>query len=213
MIDFNGVLIFLKGAVLGFSIAAPVGPIGLLCINRTLSHGMRNGLVSGLGAATADGFYGMVAAGGLTSLSSMLIRSQVLFRLFGGAFLLYLGAKTFLSRSTPARNGENRPQPGDFFRAYSSTFALTITNPVTIISFTAIFAGLGIGSSGGSMIGAMMMVAGVFCGSSAWWTILSGVFGLLRSRVNHGFLLWINRVAGTVLFAFGIIALVSLMNN
>lgn len=205
------IFIFLKGALMGFSIAAPVGPIGVLCIRRTLSHGMLNGLVSGLGAATADGCYGMIAAAGLTSLSSLLIHSQVPLKIAGGAFLLYLGIRTFLSRPTSANSLDERPQPGELLKAYSSIFALTITNPMTIISFTAIFAGLGIGSSAGSMVGAMMMVAGVFCGSAAWWLILSGSFGLVRSRVSEGMMLWVNRVSGVVISTFGVLAIASLL--
>lgn len=203
--------IFLKGAIMGFSIAAPVGPIGVLCIRRTLSNGMVNGLVSGLGAATADGFYGIIAAAGLTSLSSILIGNQLFLRLVGGAFLLYLGIKTFLSRPSSASGGDDRSQPGELLKAYSSTLALTITNPMTIISFTAIFAGLGIGSSGESVSGAMTMVAGVVSGSAAWWLLLSTSFGLLRSRVNERMMLWVNRVSGAVITVFGVLAIASLL--
>jgi threonine/homoserine/homoserine lactone efflux protein len=202
--------IFLKGAIMGFSIAAPVGPIGVLCIRRTLSNGMLNGLVSGLGAATADGFYGIIAAAGLTSLSSILIDNQLFLRL-AGAFLLYLGIKIFLSRPSSESAGDDRPQPGELLKAYSSTLALTITNPMTIISFTAIFAGLGIGSSGESVGGAMMMVAGVVSGSAAWWLLLSTAFGLLRSRVNERMMLWVNRVSGAVITVFGVLAIASLL--
>ncbi len=203
------IFLFLKGALMGFSIAAPVGPIGVLCIRRTLSHGMLNGLVSGLGAATADGCYGIIAAAGLTTLSSLLVDNQVLLRVAGGAFLLYLGVKTLLSKPSTESSGDNRPQPGDLLKAYSSIFALTITNPMTIISFTAIFAGLGIGSSAGSMGGAVIMVTGVVCGSAAWWLILSGTFGLVRSKVNQGMMLWVNRVSGVVISTFGVLALIS----
>lgn len=211
MIPVSMVFLFFKGAVMGFSIAAPVGPIGVLCIRRTISHGMLNGLVSGLGAATADGCYGIIAAAGLTTLSSLLVDNQVLLRVAGGAFLLYLGIKTLFSKPSITASGDDRPQPGQLVKAYSSIFALTITNPMTIISFTAIFAGLGIGSSAGSIGGAVIMVAGVFSGSAAWWLILSGSFGLVRRKVNRGMMLWVNRVSGVVISTFGVLAIASLL--
>ncbi|MBN1333339.1 MAG: LysE family translocator [Synergistales bacterium] len=209
MIFSNMGFLFLKGALMGFSIAAPVGPIGVLCIRRTLSHGMLNGIVSGLGAATADGCYGVIAAAGLTSLSSLLIYHQLMLKLAGGAFLLCLGIKTLFSRPASTVQEDKRPQPGELLKAYSSIFALTITNPMTIISFTAIFAGLGIGSSAGSPGEAMVMVGGVFSGSAAWWLILGSIFGFVRTRVNQGMMVWVNRLSGVVISAFGVVAIIS----
>ena len=132
---------FLKGLLIGFSIAAPVGPIGLLCIQRTIANGRTSGLVTGLGAATADGLYGVVAAFGLTAISSFPVGQQFWFRLVGGIFLLYLGTKAFLSK--PAGKAATSSQ-GSLFSAYGSTVFLTITNPMTILSFAAVFAGLGL---------------------------------------------------------------------
>jgi threonine/homoserine/homoserine lactone efflux protein len=158
--------LFFRGLVIGFSIAAPVGPIGVLCIRRTLADGQVSGLVSGLGAATADAFYGCVAGFGLTFISSLLIDQQMWLRLFGGLFLLYLGIKTLLSK--PAEKEANIKQSG-LFSSYLSTFLLTITNPLTILSFAAIFAGLGLATATGSYSAALILVLGVFLGSAAWW--------------------------------------------
>lgn len=199
---------FLRGLVIGFSIAAPVGPIGVLCIRRTLADGRLAGLVSGLGAATADAFYGSLAGFGLTLISNFLVSQQRWLRLVGGLFLLYLGIKTFLS--APASN------PGQVIKmssrglwgAYLSTLLLTLTNPLTILSFAAIFAGLGLVETGGDMLSAGTLVLGVFCGSAAWWLLLSGGVSLLRKRVTPGMLRWVNRLAGVVIIAFGILALV-----
>lgn len=199
---------FLRGLVIGFSIAAPVGPIGVLCIRRTLADGRLAGLVSGLGAATADAFYGSLAGFGLTLVSNFLVSQQRWLRLVGGLFLLYLGIKTFLS--APASN------PGQVIKmssrglwgAYLSTLLLTLTNPLTILSFAAIFAGLGLVETGGDMLSAGTLVLGVFCGSAAWWLLLSGGVSLLRKRVTPGMLRWVNRLAGVVIIAFGILALV-----
>jgi threonine/homoserine/homoserine lactone efflux protein len=199
---------FLRGLLIGFSIAAPVGPIGVLCIRRTLAEGRASGFVSGLGAATADAVYGFIAGFGLTFISAFLIDQQMWLRLGGGAFLCYLGVRTLLAR--PAEQAAFAA--GDTLSAsYVSTFFLTLTNPLTILSFTAIFAGLGIASAGGNYGAASFLVLGVFVGSAMWWLILSGGVSILRSRVNTLALQWVNRISGAVITAFGILAFASLL--
>lgn len=200
--------VFLRGALIGFSIAAPVGPIGLLCIRRTLADGRTIGFVSGLGAATADAFYGAVAGFGLTMVSQALVQGQTPLRLVGGAFLCYLGVRTFLARpGQAAAPGGRRGLLG----AYASTLGLTLTNPSTILSFVAIFAGLGVGSGGSDYASAAVLVAGVFLGSALWWLILSGTAGALRGRLTSAGLQWVNRLSGVILAGFGVAALVSLV--
>ena len=198
--------VFLRGLLIGFSIAAPVGPIGLLCIRRTLAEGRAVGFVSGLGAATADAFYGAVAGFGLTIISGALIEGQTWLRLVGGAFLCYLGARTFMAG--PARTAAGVGRRG-LLGAYVSTLGLTLTNPSTILSFVAIFAGLGLGSAGSGYASAGLLVAGVFIGSALWWLILSGTAGALRGRLTPGGLQWVNRLSGVILAGFGVAALVS----
>jgi threonine/homoserine/homoserine lactone efflux protein len=156
--------IFARGLVLGFSIAAPVGPIGVLCIRRTMADGRAIGFVSGLGAATADAIYAAVAAFGLTIVSTALLDAQHWLRLIGGCFLCYLGIRTFLA--TPTMEGRGDDGRG-LLGSYASTFALTLTNPMTILSFTANFAGLGV-TAAGRYSPAVLLVAGVFCGSGLW---------------------------------------------
>ena len=198
----------LRGLIIGFSIAAPVGPIGLLCIRRTLAHGRAVGFVSGLGAATADAAYGAVAGFGLTALSGFLVRWQTPMRLIGGAFLCYLGVRTFLAR--PASRSAERESRG-LAGAYLSTLGLTLTNPSTILSFVAIFAGLGLGTSGATdYLGASVLVGGVFVGSAAWWLILSGITGALRGRFSPAGMRWVNRLSGAILAGFGLAALFAL---
>ena len=203
---------WLQGLLLGFSIAAPVGPIGVLCIRRTLADGRLNGLASGLGAATTDAFYGWTAAFGLAFLPNFLVSQQTWIHLVGGAFLLYLGARTFLSRpagqAASARTGAR-----GLLGAYTSTLLLTLSNPATILSFAAIFAGLGIASTtGGSYGAAGLLVLWVFCGSALWWLLLSGLVSLFRTRLAEGkALLWVNRFSGLVILAFGIVALISVL--
>lgn len=198
----------LRGILLGFSIAAPVGPIGVLCIRRTLAQGRAAGFVSGLGAATADAVYGCVAAFGLTAVSGFLVGQQSALRLAGGAFLLYLGARTFFAAPAgQASDAGGRGLPG----AYASTFLLTLTNPMTILSFAAVFAGLGLVSAAGDYGSAASLVAGVFLGSAAWWLLLSGGVSLFRSRFTPGALRWVNRISGLVIAGFGAAALASLL--
>jgi threonine/homoserine/homoserine lactone efflux protein len=196
--------LFLEGMIIGFAIAAPVGPIGVLCIRRTLAEGRASGLVSGLGAATADALYGAVAALGLTFITALLIGGEAWLRLVGGAFLVFLGVRTFLARPVErTAPSASSGLPG----AYASTLFLTLTNPTTILSFTAIFAGLGAGETNGDVLSAMVLVAGVFLGSAAWWVVLSGATSLFRTRLSARGLRWVNRVSGTVIATFGVLAL------
>ncbi len=197
----------LKGALLGLAIAAPVGPIGVLCIRRTLAQGRLAGFVSGLGAASADMIYGAIAAFGLTAITGLLVRQQGWLRLVGGLFLCYLGLRTLLARpADSAASVEGRSRAG----AYLSTFVLTLTNPMTILSFAAIFAGAGVAQTGSSYGAAAAMVVGVFLGSAAWWLLLSAGVSLLRSRFDARAALWVNRLSGLVILGFGAAALISL---
>ena len=195
---------FGRGFVLGFAIAAPVGPIGLLCIQRTLSQGRTIGVASGLGAATADAVYGSIAAFGLTLIAAVLVQQQFWLGVAGGLFLCYLGVRTLLA--APAADAARAEAKG-IASAFGSTFLLTLTNPLTILAFVAIFAGAGLTATGGDMLAAAIIVAGVFCGSASWWLLLSSVVGLLRTRINGAAMVWVNRVAGAVIVAFGVLSL------
>ncbi len=196
----------IKGFLIGFAIAAPVGPIGVLCIRRTLAEGRAIGFMSGLGAATADMTYGTIAAFGLTAVQDVLVRQQLWLHVIGGLFLLFLGIRTFLAE--PAERAAPGTAKRGWLPAYLSTLGLTLTNPATIISFTVIFAGLRLADAGGNYVSAAFMVLGVLLGSAAWWLTLSSVIGLFRERFTSLWLRWINRLAGGVIFAFGIFALV-----
>ena len=198
----------LRGLAIGFSIAAPVGPIGVLCIRRTFAEGRASGFVSGLGAASADAIYGCIAGFGLTSVSNLLVSQQVWLRLIGGVFLCYLGIKTLLSK--PAEQAASAKGNG-LVGAYASTFFLTLTNPMTIISFAAIFAGLGLASTSGSYVSAGLLVLGVFIGSALWWLILSGGVGVFREKFNPRGLQWINKISGAIITGFGLFALLSVI--
>jgi threonine/homoserine/homoserine lactone efflux protein len=201
--------ILARGLLIGFSIAAPVGPIGVLCIRRTLADGRAAGLASGMGAATADAIYGAVAGFGLTMVSGLLLGQQGWLRLLGGLFLLYLGARTALAR--PATQAVRVSGGVGLAGAYASTLGLTLTNPATILSFLGIFAGLGLANTAGrGYQDAALLVLGVFLGSALWWLLLSGGVSLLRARLGARALVWVNRGSGALIAAFGLLALVSM---
>lgn len=193
--------VILNGLVLGFSIAAPVGPIGLLCIRRTAARGFRSGLVSGLGAASADAVYGIIAAAGLTLVANFLVQQGTWLRVLGGAFLVFLGIKTFLS-TPPEESMEEKDSTlaGD----YLSTFLLTLSNPMTIFSFAAILGGLNVGQGADFQLSAFLLVLGVFCGSALWWLTLSTVVYFLRGLASRRLLVWVNRIAGAAITIFGL---------
>jgi len=196
---------FFQGCLLGFSLAAPVGPIGVLCIRRTLSAGRPAGLCSGLGAACADSVYGSIAAFGLSALSGILLTYQHELRLVGGLFLLYLGGRTFLA--PPASLEPTAAPIAGRLADFGATLFLTLANPMTILSFTAIFAGLGIGGRPGDYAAATFMVGGVFCGSLLWWCILAATVSRFRSRLGPGNLRLVQRVSGAILVSFGLVSL------
>lgn len=199
---------FFRGFILGFSIAAPVGPIGVLCIRRTLMQGRMIGFVSGLGAASADLFYGAIAAFSLTTISSFLTGQQFWLSLIGGGFLIYLGTKTFLEKPTDtAVKNESDGWQG----AFVSTLFLTLTNPITILAFTAMFAGLGFAQGTQRYsFAAVEIVTGVFSGSAAWWGILSLSVGFLREKFSTTTMIWVNRISGVIILLFGLWAIINI---
>jgi threonine/homoserine/homoserine lactone efflux protein len=193
----------LKGMLIGFSIAAPVGPIGVLCIRRSLAEGRKVGLATGLGAATADAAYGCIAGFGLTAISSFLVGQRAWLGLLGGLFLSYLGIRTFTSE--PAQQSAKTCGPG-LLSAYLSTLLLTIANPMTILSFVAVFAGLGLGAAP-DYLSASALVIGVFAGSALWWLLLSSGVALLSGQVSLALMRLINRLSGGIILAFGLYSL------
>lgn len=200
--------LFLRGLIIGFSVAAPVGPIGVLCIRRTLAQGRLAGLVSGLGAATADSVYGAIAAFGLSAVASFLVGYQDILKLIGGLYLLYLGYRTLIS--VPKEETHELKSEG-LISSYLSTFFLTLTNPITILAFGAIFAGLGLVAESRDFLSAMLTVVGVFLGSALWWFILSAGVAILSQRMQPNILLWVNRISGGVIMIFGLFSLYSLL--
>jgi threonine/homoserine/homoserine lactone efflux protein len=192
-----------RGLILGFTIAATVGPISLLTMRRTLAHGRVYGLASGIGVALADATYAAIAAFGLTAITSVLVGGRMLLGLVGGAFLVVLAIRTMTTRPSEVAVVTERP---GLVGAFASIFGLTMTNPMTILSFAGLFAGLGLTGMGGA--DAALLVLGVFLGSTSWWIILTAVVAVLRSRVTIRALTWVNRISGAAILVFAVVAIV-----
>ncbi|HUX60218.1 MAG TPA: LysE family transporter [Ignavibacteriaceae bacterium] len=201
-------LIFLlKGIFIGFAMAVPIGPIGIMCIRKTLTEGRLRGLIIGLGAATADLLYGCVAAFGLTYISNAISNEKLWIRLIGGTLLLFLGIKTF--RAKPADPKSNIHSSG-MLGSYLYTVFLTLTNPLTIFAFIAVFAALGLGNEVNVFSGSALVI-GVFIGSCLWFLSLSSGVTLFRKKLDIIGLGWVNRIAGILIILSGVIAIVSVL--
>ena len=196
--------VLLRGLVIGFTVAMGVGPMSLLTIRRTIAHGRGYGLVSGLGIATADASYAAVAAFGVTAVTAFLVGARRGLGVLGGAVLILLAIRALRARP-PSAATTPAERPG-LSSAYLSIYGLTMTNPMTILSFAVIFAGFGL--TGGSALDAGLLTLGVFLGSSIWWVALTAGVGRLRDRVTPGVLLWVNRVSGALLLAFGCVSII-----
>jgi threonine/homoserine/homoserine lactone efflux protein len=193
---------FAEGLIIGFAVAAPVGPIGVLCIRRTLNHGPLAGFMSGMGAATADAAYGFVAAFGLTAISGFLLDVETWLRLGGGTFLIWLGIRAW--RSSPSTDQAASTKRGlGLLAGYLATTVLTLANPSTILSFLAIFAGLGLASESRAYTDASVLVAGVFIGSAMWWLFLAFLASVFRQKISGDGMKWINRLSALLLAGFG----------
>ena len=194
-------LLFAKGALLGLSIAAPVGPMALLCLRTTLARGFGVGLLAGLGVAAGDAFYAALAAFGLTAATGLLAGQQAWLGLLGGLYLVWFGVDTV---QRPPAPDARAPRHGSGLAAFAGTFLLTLANPPTIMIFAAVFAGLGLAEARQGLSPSGAVVAGVLVGSGGWWVVFAGVASRLRERLSGRPLAWINRISGAALAAFGL---------
>ncbi len=199
--------ILLKGVVIGFSLAAPIGPVGMMCIRRTLAHGHLRGFVSGLGAATADAVYALVAAFGITLISNFILQHEYAIRLIGGILLILLGLRT-LAKHPVEKNGKTGLN--GHASAYVTMFLLTFTNPMTLFAFAVVFAGMGAGSVVGDTLKASFLVAGVFLGSALWFVFITTAVHVFKDKFKLWGLKAINAVAGLFILLCGIGILVSI---
>ncbi|HUN24206.1 MAG TPA: LysE family translocator [Anaerolineales bacterium] len=195
--------VFLRALLMGLSIAAPVGPIGVLTIRQTLAGGQKAGLATGMGAASADMVYGIIAVLGLSAISSLLLEYKMWIGWLGGAMLVYMGLRSLLS--PPTQTTLANDTPNHLFGAFAGTFVLTLTNPATILSFIAIMGVLGVSQSSAPAVG--LTVLGVFCGSAMWWLLLTSIVSWFRQYLTANFQRWVNRISGLFILSFGIWAI------
>jgi threonine/homoserine/homoserine lactone efflux protein len=194
---------YIRGLIVGFSIAAPIGPIGVLVINRTLHQGLKAGLCSGLGAALAATTYASIVAFGLTFISDFILQIGFWLRLFGGAFLIYLGIKIFLSRHLSLKNGDKPKSP---LKYIASTYLLNLVNPMTLVSYLALFAGLDLADTHGQFSNALLLTLGIFSGGMCWWSLLTKTLTYFHHKITLKTLKIINKIAGVLIIGFGIFA-------
>lgn len=202
--------ILIKGFIVGFTIAGSIGSIGILCIRRSLACGFWPGFFSGMGVATADGLYGAVAAFGLTVISSFLIEQKLWLQTVGVVYLFYLGIKIF--REHPDKSSKTVASKG-FLSDYFSLLGLTLVNPMTILMFTAAFASFGEFLSAENYFTASILTLGVFLGSATLYLLLSIVFGLFHQKLKSNFIVWVNRLSGTIIIGFVVFIAISLLKE
>jgi threonine/homoserine/homoserine lactone efflux protein len=197
------VWLLLKGAIIGFAVAAPVGPIGMLCIRTTLERGRVAGFAAGVGAAVADAIYGTIGVLGVTAISGIIEAQRQWLELGGGIFVILFGIHLGLTRPNYQNNDEI---PVSLFADFLKTLVLTLANPSTILTFMAIFAGVP-GAGASELNHVPVIVLGVLLGSAAWWLFLSQGVGFIRHRISERALKWMNWGAGFLLVAFGLYTL------
>ena len=201
-------LFIIKGILIGISVSAPLGPIGVLCIQRTLNKGFKSGFVSGAGAASADIIYAIIAGFSITYISDFLIEYQTIIRIIGGAFLILVGIR--ISISNPAKQIRKlRVKGNNYYKDYITSFFITVSNPITILAFGAFFAAFNMISKTGGNFPIVIMIISVFSGSLIWWLSLIGIVTIFKKRIRLRNLLWINRITGVLIVLFALFVIIS----
>lgn len=200
MHEFN---LLIRGMIAGLIIAAPVGPVNVFCMHRTIARGWKAGVIAGVGAAAADTLYGAMAGFSIIFVIELLIREIFWVRLFGGILLIGIGVSYLLRSPRPLDPGKESTTHSDV----TSAFLLNLTNPTTVLSFLAVLAALRMGEQR-LWWQTVFLVTGIFCGSMAWWITLGAVVNHFRDRMNDRMMLWMNRVAGLAIGGFGIVTLI-----
>ena len=200
----DAIELLLRGAIAGVAISAPVGPVNVLCVSRTLAKGWYAGFISGLGAAAADTFYGAIAGFSISIVISFLIREQAKLRFFGGILLILIGIWYYVKR--PESLSKQRQDAGTH-SDFVTTFLLNLTNPTTVLSFLAVLAVLGLSENRAAWL-TLVMIGGIFVGSMLWWLLLIGLTNHYRDKFNDRAMFWMNRIAGIAIGCFGVIMLI-----
>jgi len=199
---------FIKGLIVGFLASIPLGPVGVLCIQRTINKGRLSGIISGMGAATVDSFFALVAALGLTYIINFIEEQQFFIQLIGGGVLMFLGANIFYTNPVKQIR-RHRRKKNKLIEDFFSVLFLTLSNPLAVFLFVAAFAGIGMVTSSDSSLKSSMIIAGVFAGAMAWWGALTFLIDLFRKKFRLKQLWWINKIAGIIILIFGLAAMLS----
>lgn len=203
-----GINYLLNGLVVGITVSLPLGPMGILCIQRTMNKGVKSGIVSGLGIAVGDTLYAIIAGFGISFIMDFLDAQHLIIRFIGGLFLIYLGYKIFVTNPGKELRKQRRKRYNpisDFF----SVFFLTLSNPITIIFFGGVFAGFGLVEKDASVYHTIMLVVGVFFGAMLWWGLLALIVNIFRHKIRLRNLWWINKITGVVIMLLGIFVSIS----
>lgn len=201
-------ILLIKCIVSGFLLAAPIGPVNLICIRYTLSEGRISGLMVGMGAALADALYGAAAAAGLSILTAFISQYDTVFRWGGGVFIILLGIATFLAQ--PDSESGRKNSKHSLYSLCAGVFFLTLTNPVTIFTFIAVFSSFGIAMLVIDLSTTLLATLGVFIGSALWWCALTSIVCLFRSRVTPHIIVRTNKIAGIIIILLGIVSIAGL---
>jgi threonine/homoserine/homoserine lactone efflux protein len=202
--------IIIKGIVLGFLSSIPLGPIGIICIQRTLGKGRLSGFISGLGAASADTLVAIIAGLGLSFVIDFFRSNSSILVLLGGLILLFLGAQIFF-KSPIKQVRERKMNKNSLHTDYLSVLVLTLSNPLAVFVFIAIFAGLNLVKGAHNFFSIMLIFAGIFVGASLWWFMLTSFVNVYRAKFRLRNLWWLNKITGAIIFLFGMIALFSIL--
>ncbi len=199
----------IKGVIIGFTASVPLGPIGVLCIQKTISKGRISGFVSGLGAATSDMFYAIIAGFGLSFVTNFILENQLYLKIAAAIILFYLGFKIFFTKTVNEIQQSKKKGTG-LFGDFISIFLLTVSNPLALFFFGGAFAAFGFVSEGSGLTSIMLLTVGVFIGAALWWTILTTIVNLFRSKFKIKRLWWVNKIAGIIVILFGVLAIISI---
>lgn len=200
----------IKGVIIGFAASVPLGPIGILCIQKTINKGRLSGFVSGLGAAFSDTFYAIIAGFGLTFITNFIIEQQLYLKIAAAAILFYLGFKIFFTDPIKQYKEQSKRRGKGLFGDFISIFFLTISNPLAVFFFGGAFAAFGFVSEESAATSVLFLTLGVFFGAALWWTTLTTLVNIFRKRFKLKSLWWINKIAGLIVIAFGVLAIISI---
>ncbi len=205
-----GLSLFLKGIGMGLLVSIPLGPVGIMCIQRTINRGLKSGVFSGLGAAAADLFYALIAGFGLSYIINFIEARQTIIQIIGAIIVVFVAFKIFYTNPA-VQLRKHRNKKGNHFEEIVSTFIVTLSNPAVFFAFLAMFAAFNVINSQAGHLGTITAIAGIFVGSMLWWYVLSAMINHFRTKIRLKNLWWLNKIMGVIVFLCGILALANVV--